>query len=171
MKTRPNTQLISLPSRAITLKKLMIKQKYTLRLEKYYNAFESLREGILIMKKVCWLTAIVLIVVFVTYIALMSMFEDPICIDLTDQVQLSIEDHTLILPWYLRIGISYDCKFNGSDKSGQSFTEFIYALPEAFESAELHCVVCWETQNVIAFVGDSRAMFVVDETFPSIQWE
>lgn len=123
------------------------------------------------MKKICCLIVLVLMVAFAAYIVLMTKFETPICIDLTDQVQLSIEDHTLILPWYLHIGISYDCKFNGSDKSGQSFTEFIYALPEAFESAELHCVVCWETQKAIAFIGDSRAMFIINEAFPSIQWE
>lgn len=123
------------------------------------------------MKKICCLIVLVLMIASVAYIALMARFETPICIDLTDHVQLSIEDHTLILPWYLRIGILYDCKFTGSDMVGKNYTKFLFTLPEIFESTELICIVCWETNETIAFVGDTRGMFVIDEVFPSIQWK
>ena len=113
---------------------------------------------------------VILIVIFIAYIILMVRFEDPICVDLTDHVQLSVEDQTLRLPWYMCIGITYDCKFNGSDMAGRSYTKFSYALPEVFESAELNCIVCWETKKVIAFIGDTRAMNIIDETFPTLQW-
>lgn len=122
------------------------------------------------MKKVLLIVAIFLIVIISAYILLMAKFEEPLCIDLTNHAQLSVEEQTLKLPWYMNVGITYDCKFNGTDVAGQKYTKFIYALPEVFESSELNCIVCWETKQVIAFIGDTRAMSVMDEVFPELQW-
>lgn len=122
------------------------------------------------MKKACLILVIISLVIFAAYIVLMAKFEEPICIDLTDHVQLSVEDQTLLLPWYMRVGITYDYKLNGTDMVGREYTKFSYALPEIFESSELNCIVCWETKQVIAFIGDTRAMFVIDEAFPELQW-
>lgn len=122
------------------------------------------------MKKALSISATILIVIFAAYIVLMALFEGPIRIDLTDHVQLSVEDHTLKLPWYMSVGVTYDCQFDGTDMAGQEYTKFIYVLPEAFESSELDCVVCWETSTVIAFIGESRAMHVVECEFPTVDW-
>lgn len=122
------------------------------------------------MKRVCWCLVLMMIVLFTAYVLLMARFEDPIRLDLTDRVQLSVEDQTIKLPWYLSIGITYDCRFDDADMAGREYTKFVYGLPEAFESTELNCIVCWETKQVIAFVGESRAMFVIDEEFSELQW-
>lgn len=122
------------------------------------------------MKKAGSILVLILLVIFAAYIVLMAMFEEPICIDLTDHVQLSVEDQTLQLPWYMCLGITYDYKLDATDMAGRQYTKFSYALPEIFESSELNCIVCWETKQVIAFIGDTRAMFVIDEAFPELQW-
>ncbi len=122
------------------------------------------------LKKICWIVAIVFILVSIAYIVLMVKFNDPISVDLTDVAELSIGNQTLTLPWYMRIGISYDGKLNASDTTGCQYTNFLYTLPEAFESSEMNCIVCWDTGKVIAFIGESRAMNIIDETFPYLKW-
>lgn len=122
------------------------------------------------MKKACLILVIISLVMIAAYIVLMAKFEEPLCIDLTDHVHLSVEDQTLKLPWYMCVGITYDYELNGTDMAGREYTRFSYALPGIFESSELNCIVCWETRRVIAFIGDTRAMFVIDEAFPELQW-
>ena len=122
------------------------------------------------MKKICGVLVLLAIVISVAYIALMTRFEEPICIDLTNAAQVSVENQTITLPWYLEICTTLDCSFSCTDAAGNHYTKFIYAMPTAFESAELNCIVCWETESVTAFLGDSRAMFVIDTAFPALQW-
>ncbi len=122
------------------------------------------------MKKVLSILIVVLVVIFAAYVVLMAKFEEPLCIDLTNHVQLSVEDQTIKLPWYMRIGITYDCKFDGTDMEGRKYTKFCYALPEVFESSELNCIVCWETKQVFAFIGDTRAMSAIEKAFPELLW-
>lgn len=123
------------------------------------------------MKKVLSILVIVLVVIYAAYIVLMAMFEGPLRIDLTNHVQLSVEDQTITLPWYMCVGTTYYGKIDGIDLEGRKYTRFLYDLPEVFESAELNCTVCWETKQVIAFVGDTRAISANGEAFPEVIWD
>lgn len=123
------------------------------------------------LKKILKIVVVVLVLIYVGYIALMVEFEGPIRLDLTNRIQLSPTAQTIELPWYCKWIASYYGQREGYDESGNHYTEYYYELPDVFESAELNCIVCWETEEVIAFMGESRGMDVIDREFPSVCWD
>ena len=122
------------------------------------------------MKKILWIVAILLVLLYAGYIFVMALFESPIRINMTNSIRLSTDTHEIELPWYFR-WVSFDGRIEGHDANGNHYTRYVYSLPAVFESTELHCVVCWETGVTIAFMGESRGMDVVKLEFPSVSWE
>ena len=113
----------------------------------------------------------ILAVVFIGYIALMAMFEGPIISDVSDQVQLMPGMKTISLPWYMNLGVNGWGVQEGIDAEGNTYSQFIYELPELFESAEMCCLVSWSDNAVKLYVGESRAMEVIDRDFDFVQWD
>ena len=113
----------------------------------------------------------ILAIVFIGYIALMAMFEGPIISDVSDQVQLMPATKTISLPWYMNLGVYGWGVQEGIDAEGNTYSQFIYELPELFESTEMRCVVSWVDNTAKLYVGDSRAMDVIDGDFDFVQWD
>lgn len=122
------------------------------------------------MKKVIWGSLAIILILVVGYLTLMVKFKEPMRLDLTEQVQLSVSSREISLPWYLGCGTRYVGKIDGTDDIGNHYTQYYYTLPDLFESPELNCIVCWETNSVIAFIGESRAMDVIEFEFPTVCW-
>ena len=122
-------------------------------------------------KKLIVILTCILLFVAVSYILFMAMLEGPIKMDITNHTQINAQDATIALPWYLRIGIHEWGKNDGIDADGAHYTCFSYELPEIFESAEMNCVVCWEKETAIAYIGESRAMDIIDVEYMDVQWE
>lgn len=113
----------------------------------------------------------ILLLVAVGYIVFMAMLEGPIRLDITDHAQINAQDATIVLPWYLKLGIHEWGKNEGMDSNGVHYTCFSYELPSIFESAEMNCVVCWEKGTAIAYIGESRAMDIIDVEYMDVQWK
>lgn len=122
------------------------------------------------MKKILWIVTILLVLLYAGYIFVMALFESPIRINMTNSIRLSADTHEIELPWYFR-WVSYYGRIEGYDANGNHYTEYCYLLPDIFESAEMSCIVSWETGDTIAFMGNSRGMEVIYLEYPSVTWE
>ena len=111
-----------------------------------------------------------LLLSLIGYISLMALFERPIRVDLTHRLQFSAAEPEIELPWFYRWFTRYEGQTDGYDSEGYRYTQYDYALPDIFESAEMHCIVYWRTESAVAFIGDSRAMEVISSEFPSVRW-
>lgn len=118
------------------------------------------------MKKITFVILCVSILLFGGYIALMTAFEGPIRIENPAFVSLNTDERSIDLPWYLNIGIEHDFTMTAD---GHSY--FCYTLPDLFESAEMSIVAAWEEPSCIMYIGDSRAMEIIDADFPDIIWK
>ena len=125
------------------------------------------------MKRKLWIIiiALALALLYVGYIILMVQFETPIRLNLTNRINLSSATQEIELPWYCRWISRYEWCIEGYDRDGKHYTEYFYTLPSIFESAEMNCIVCWDTGVTIAYIGESRAMYVIDLDFPSVDWK
>ena len=116
------------------------------------------------------IAAILLLSLIGCYISLMALFERPIRVDLTHRLQFSAAEPEIELPWIYRWFTRYEGQTDGYDSEGYRYTQYDYALPDIFESAEMHCIVYWRTERAVAFIGDSRAMDIIASEFPSVRW-
>jgi len=118
------------------------------------------------MKKITLAILCMTILLFCGYIALMAAFEGPIRIENPEFITLNVEDRTVDMPWYLNAIADHDCTF-----VSEGHSRFCYSLPDIFESAEMHIVAAWEEPSCVAYIGDTRAMEVIDADFPHIIWK
>ena len=116
------------------------------------------------------IAAMLLLSLIGCYIYLMALFEQPIRVDLTHRLQFSAAKPEIELPWFYRWFTRYEGQTDGYDSEGYRYTQYDYVLPDIFESAEMHCIVYWRTESAVAFIGDSRAMYVIASEFPSVRW-
>jgi len=123
------------------------------------------------VKLLKWITGIFLSLVIGGYFIVLVEFEKPIRIDATDSIQISTTNEDVILPWYLCIGTTYEGKLSGVDMQGKQYTWFYYTLSGIFGSAEMNCIIDWDTHSAIIFIGESRAMDVIHNEFPLVQWK
>lgn len=115
------------------------------------------------MKKI---VAAIFILLFCGYIALMTAFEGPIRVENPECIVLNAQEETIELPWYLRAVAEHEFTMEAGHLS-----RFSYALPDVFESAEMHVVVSWADSTCVLYIGDSRAMEIIDADFPNIIWK
>ena len=118
------------------------------------------------MKKITFAILCVSILLFGGYIALMAAFEGPIRIENPAFVSLNADECSIDLPWYLSAVITHDFTMTADGHSC-----FCYTLPDLFESAEISIVITWEEPSCIAYIGESRAMDIIDVDFPDIIWK
>lgn len=90
--------------------------------------------------------------------------------DVFNDIQLNADEHKITLPWYLRTGTAYAGVLEGHDAKMRRYTLCCHTLPDIFESEELNCLVSWEERIAIAYIGESRAMDILYEETPGIQW-
>ena len=122
------------------------------------------------MRRMKTVLIVLLVALFIGYIWLMARFEEPINFDATSQIVFLRETCEIELPWYHRIYAKAYGKLQGSDPDGNGYTKFYYELPAIFESAEMTCVVSWSDETARMYIGESRAMEVVDRDYPEINW-
>ena len=113
---------------------------------------------------------LLLVIVIIGYIWLMACFEEPISFDASDQIVFRRETCEIELPWYHRIYTEAYGKLSGIDSEGNEYTKFYYDLPDIFESAEMTCVVSWKDETAKMYIGESRAMEIIDVDFPLVNW-
>lgn len=124
------------------------------------------------MKKALYISVVFsFVIVVIGYLLLMTALESSIMLDISDHVQILPVENEIVLPWYLRIGTQPDIRFSGTNGDGQFCTLFCYTLPEIFESAEMHCIVCWESGEAVAYIGESKGLDVFGTAFFPIQSE
>ena len=105
-----------------------------------------------------------------TYIWILSMFDGPIIADISDQVKYDSVLKEIYLPWYLNLGSEEFARWDGKDADEKAYTWFSYDLSALWEYAEMNCIVSWSDESAKLYVGESRAMFYIDEDFAHVDW-
>lgn len=112
----------------------------------------------------------VLLIVFVLYIVFMGFVDGGITIDGTGKVQLAQDAKTIVLPPYLRFARLWNTA-DGTDTEGNTYTNFMYELPDLFEDAEMCVVVNWTEGKSSIHICESRGMESMLDGHAGVVWE
>ena len=123
-----------------------------------------------IIRKVLLIVVVMLFVMFLVYIITMAILQDPIVFDMTTKVCLNPELETIELPWIVRLLKKTEVEYKGTDTLGNKFSCFSYDLPPLFENVELNIIVSWHECRVTLFIGEGKAMDMIEDKFPLVVW-